>query len=134
MKASAPNEALAGVVERVTFHNGENGFCVLRVLQRRQILPLQVFDGGDAQAVVIGQAAADFDGDGVIPIDFAAFLQEFQGAVAAFAANDAVMLPFAFDRPDDKVLQQAVIPDAGRKALNAMAVHFLARVAPACFQ
>jgi len=31
MKASAPIEALAGVVERVTFHNGENGFCVLRV-------------------------------------------------------------------------------------------------------
>lgn len=26
-----PTEALAGLVERVTFHNAENGFCVLRV-------------------------------------------------------------------------------------------------------
>ena len=36
IKASAPIEALAGVVERVTFHNGENGFCVLRVRARGQ--------------------------------------------------------------------------------------------------
>ena len=36
MKASAPIEALAGVVERVIFHNGENGFCVLRVKARGQ--------------------------------------------------------------------------------------------------
>ena len=36
MKASAPIEALAGIVERVTFHNGENGFCVLRVKARGQ--------------------------------------------------------------------------------------------------
>ena len=36
MKASAPIEALAGVVERVTFHNAENGFCVLRVKARGQ--------------------------------------------------------------------------------------------------
>src|SRR5947208_2160955 len=27
-------EALAGVVERVTFHNAENGFCVLRIAAR----------------------------------------------------------------------------------------------------
>lgn len=26
---SSPTEALAGLVERVTFHNAENGFCVL---------------------------------------------------------------------------------------------------------
>jgi exodeoxyribonuclease V alpha subunit len=36
IKASAPIEALAGVVERVTFHNAENGFCVLRVKARGQ--------------------------------------------------------------------------------------------------
>src|SRR6516162_9600757 len=36
MKASASIEALAGVVERVTFHNGDNGFCVLRVKARGQ--------------------------------------------------------------------------------------------------
>ncbi|HEX6016268.1 MAG TPA: hypothetical protein VFY87_31585 [Geminicoccaceae bacterium] len=29
-----PREALAGLVERVTFHNPENGFCVLRVKVR----------------------------------------------------------------------------------------------------
>jgi exodeoxyribonuclease V alpha subunit len=31
---SAASEALAGLVERVTFHNPENGFCVLRVKAR----------------------------------------------------------------------------------------------------
>jgi exodeoxyribonuclease V alpha subunit len=35
--AQAPtSEALAGLVERVTFHNPENGFCVLRVKARGQ--------------------------------------------------------------------------------------------------
>ena len=29
-------EALVGVVERVTFHNNENGFCVLQVKARGQ--------------------------------------------------------------------------------------------------
>ena len=29
-------EVLAGLVERVTFHNPENGFCVLRVKVRGQ--------------------------------------------------------------------------------------------------
>ena len=29
-------EALAGLVERVTYHNSENGFCVLRVKVRGQ--------------------------------------------------------------------------------------------------
>lgn len=31
MSALAPVENIAGLVERVTFHNAENGFCVLRV-------------------------------------------------------------------------------------------------------
>ena len=31
---AAPTEALAGLVERVTYHNAENGFCVLRVKAR----------------------------------------------------------------------------------------------------
>jgi len=30
----APQDVLAGIVERVTFHNAENGFCVLRVKAR----------------------------------------------------------------------------------------------------
>jgi exodeoxyribonuclease V alpha subunit len=29
-----PLEALAGTVERVTYHNAENGFCVLKVQVR----------------------------------------------------------------------------------------------------
>ena len=33
---TAASEALAGLVERVTFHNPENGFCVLRVKARGQ--------------------------------------------------------------------------------------------------
>src|SRR3954469_4442274 len=33
---AAEREALAGLVERVTYHNPENGFCVLRVKARRQ--------------------------------------------------------------------------------------------------
>src|SRR5438045_2274957 len=31
---SATQEVLAGLVERVTFHNAENGFCVLRIKAR----------------------------------------------------------------------------------------------------
>jgi exodeoxyribonuclease V alpha subunit len=31
---SAATEALAGLVERVTFHNPDNGFCVPRVKAR----------------------------------------------------------------------------------------------------
>src|SRR5258706_16027598 len=31
---SSPQEVLAGVVERVTYHNAENGFCVLRARAR----------------------------------------------------------------------------------------------------
>ncbi len=34
--ADAGREALAGLVERVTFHNPDNGFCVLRVKVRGQ--------------------------------------------------------------------------------------------------
>src|ERR1700757_4324960 len=33
---SMPTEVLAGLVDRVTFHNSENGFCVLRVKARGQ--------------------------------------------------------------------------------------------------
>jgi exodeoxyribonuclease V alpha subunit len=33
---ASPTEALAGLVDRVTFHNAENGFRVLRVKARGQ--------------------------------------------------------------------------------------------------
>jgi exodeoxyribonuclease V alpha subunit len=35
-RASTPTVVLAGLVDRVTFHNAENGFCVLRVKARGQ--------------------------------------------------------------------------------------------------
>ncbi len=36
-RASAPErEALGGLVERVTYHNPENGYCVLRIKARGQ--------------------------------------------------------------------------------------------------
>ena len=35
-RATQPTEALAGLVERVTFHNEDNGFCVLRMKVRGQ--------------------------------------------------------------------------------------------------
>lgn len=35
-KIRSPTEVLAGLVERVTFHNDENGFCVLRAKARGQ--------------------------------------------------------------------------------------------------
>ena len=35
-RTSIPIEVLAGLVDRVTFHNAENGFCVLRVKARGQ--------------------------------------------------------------------------------------------------
>jgi exodeoxyribonuclease V alpha subunit len=35
-KTSTPTEVLAGLVDRVTFDNPENGFCVLRVKARGQ--------------------------------------------------------------------------------------------------
>jgi len=35
-RASTPTEVLAGLVDRVTFHNEEDGFCVLRVKARGQ--------------------------------------------------------------------------------------------------
>ena len=40
-------EVLAGLVERVTFHNAENGFCVLRAKDR----------GHRDQVTVVGHAA-----------------------------------------------------------------------------
>jgi exodeoxyribonuclease V alpha subunit len=31
---TSDREVLAGLVERVTYHNGDNGFCVLRIKAR----------------------------------------------------------------------------------------------------
>jgi exodeoxyribonuclease V alpha subunit len=52
---SSDREVLAGLVERVTFHNAENGFCVLRVKAR----------GHRELATVVGHAAAISAGEWV---------------------------------------------------------------------
>ena len=44
---SAPIENLAGLVERVTFHNEENGFCVLRLKARGCQSALEVGSGAN---------------------------------------------------------------------------------------
>ena len=52
---SAPTEALAGLVERVTYHNAENGFLVLRVKAR----------GHKDLVTVVGHAASIAAGEWV---------------------------------------------------------------------
>ncbi len=42
---ASPAEALAGLVERVTFHNAETGFCVLRVKVRGRRKLVRAFGG-----------------------------------------------------------------------------------------
>ena len=48
---ASSQEVLAGLVERVTFHNAENGFCVLRAKAR----------GHRDLVTVIGHAASPID-------------------------------------------------------------------------
>src|SRR3954468_18456731 len=52
-RQEAPAETLAGTVERVTFHNAETGFCVLKVAVRgrRDLVPLV----GHAPAIGAGE-------------------------------------------------------------------------------
>src|ERR1700755_2617777 len=52
-RTSAPTEVLAGLVDRVTFHNAENGFCVLRVKARGQRDPISVI--GHAAMISAGE-------------------------------------------------------------------------------
>ncbi|MBN1140685.1 MAG: ATP-dependent RecD-like DNA helicase, partial [Deltaproteobacteria bacterium] len=51
--ADPPQERLAGSVERVTFHSGESGFCVLRVKVRGKREPVTVT--GSAASVTPGE-------------------------------------------------------------------------------
>ena len=48
-------EQLAGLVERVTYHNGENGFCVLRMKVRGQHNLMTVT--GHAASIAVGEFA-----------------------------------------------------------------------------
>ena len=51
----SPQEVLTGAVERVTFHNADNGFCVLRIKAR----------GHRDLVTVVGHAAAISAGEWV---------------------------------------------------------------------
>jgi exodeoxyribonuclease V alpha subunit len=70
-------EVLAGLVDRVTFHNSENGFCVLRVKARGQRDPITVI--GHAAMVSAGefvQASGSWINDRTHGVQFrAAFLK-----------------------------------------------------------
>ena len=74
---SAPIENLAGLVERVTFHNEENGFCVLRLKARGQRDLVTVV--GHAAMISAGewvQAAGTWTNDRTHGLQFrAAFLK-----------------------------------------------------------
>src|SRR5580658_8154587 len=52
-KPPSEREALAGLVERVTFHNTDNGFCVLRVKARGHRDLVTVL--GDAPSISAGE-------------------------------------------------------------------------------
>ena len=76
-QASAATEVLAGLVERVTFHNEENGFCVLRVKARGQRDLITVL--GHAAAISAGefvQASGAWVNDRIHGVQFrASFLK-----------------------------------------------------------
>jgi hypothetical protein len=107
-----------------------------RFFQRRHVLPLQVFDGGDAQRLVLGQVVAHFDRDREILRQFATLLQQPQRLKPPRPADDLEFLGLASapDRTDDKVVQQPVGPDAGGKPLDSLAVDLPARVRGRRFQ
>ena len=76
-RASTPTEVLAGLVERVTFHNDENGFCVLRVKARGQRDLITVL--GHAAMILAGefiQASGNWINDRTHGVQFrASFLK-----------------------------------------------------------
>ena len=52
-QAGEPDEVLAGLVERVVFHNPESGFCVLRVGARGRREPITIV--GHAPQISAGE-------------------------------------------------------------------------------
>src|SRR2546428_11100824 len=69
----ADGEVLAGLVERVTFHNEENGFCVLRVKAR----------GHRDLATVVGYTAAISAGEWIAASGGRRNDQEHRGRIRA---------------------------------------------------
>lgn len=74
--AETPTEVLAGLVERVTFHNEDNGFAVLRVKAR----------GKRDLITVVGHAAVISAGE---------FIQANGTTIGSMASNSGL----AFSRP-----------------------------------
>jgi hypothetical protein len=107
-----------------------------RFLQRRQILPLQVLDGGNPQRVVLGEVVAYLDRHREIVGQFAAPLQQAQRFKAPGPADDLVTLfpAFALHGADDKIMQNAIGLDAGGKPFDGFAVDLPARVRGGSFQ
>jgi exodeoxyribonuclease V alpha subunit len=70
---NATTEVLAGLVERVTFHNEDNGFCVLRVKARGKREPITVV--GHAAVISAGefiQASGEWNNDRTHGVQFRA--------------------------------------------------------------
>src|SRR3977135_1659482 len=66
-------EVLAGLVERVTFYNEDNGFCLLRVKARGKREPITV--GGHAAVISAGefiQARGEWNNDRTHGVQFRA--------------------------------------------------------------
>jgi exodeoxyribonuclease V alpha subunit len=71
--ADSSREVFAGLVERVTFHNDENGFCVLRVKARGERDLITVV--GHAATISAGefiQASGEWSNDGTHGVQFRA--------------------------------------------------------------
>ena len=78
LRTSAPTEVLAGLVERVTFHNAENGFCVLCVKARGQRDLITVL--GHAAMISAGefvQASGSWINDRTHGVQFSLFPQGY---------------------------------------------------------
>ena len=100
-----------------------------RFVQRRKVLALDVFHGGDAYRILAGEIGTDIDGHRVIASHVPLFQQQLQGTVAPFAADNTVLAFFApAERDHDEILQNAIGQDAGGKAFDARSVDGGARV------
>jgi exodeoxyribonuclease V alpha subunit len=82
---SAATEVLAGLVERVTFHNDESGFCVLRVKARGQRDLITVL--GHAASISAGefvQASGAWVNDRIHGVQFRA---SFLSGISAYETD-----------------------------------------------
>ena len=73
VNANPRTEVFAGLVERVTFHNEDNGFCVLRVKARGKRDPITVV--GHAAVISAGefiQASGEWANDRTHGVQFRA--------------------------------------------------------------